>query len=134
MDRAPGNVNDLVTNGLVETISATSENPEEAMLSLDYLMSEPVQRKWSEATQRLLPYTCDTRDRAYSDRAKEVAALLSEATGAVAFLDMIEDQACNVPWVWNASQGIPTGDLTPQATGHEHDACVTDLRATKGFE
>ncbi|MDH4442456.1 MAG: sugar ABC transporter substrate-binding protein [Rhizobium sp.] len=133
VEGAPGKQTDLVTNGLVVTITAASKHPEEAKKFLDYLTSEPVQKKWSEATQRLLPYTYDTSTWAYSDRAKEVATLLSKATNSVAFLDMIEDQTCNVPWVWNASQGILTGDLTPQSAGKEHDTCVTELRETKGF-
>ena len=56
--RAPGLQTDLVTNGLVVAVTATSNHPDEATVFLDCLLSEPVQKKWSEATQRLLPYTC----------------------------------------------------------------------------
>lgn len=116
------------------TITAASEHPDEAKIFLDYLMSEPVQKKWSEATLRLLPYTYDTSTWAYSDRAKEVAALMAGATNAVAFLDMIEDQACVNPWINQASQGILSGDLTPADAAAGHDQCAADLRADKGFE
>ena len=97
-------------------------------------MSEPVQKKWSEATLRLLPYTYDTSTWAYSDRAKEVAALMSKATSAVAFLDMIEDQACINPWVNQASQGILSGDLTVENAAKGHDECAAKLRADKGLK
>lgn len=133
VDGAPGLQTDLVTNGLVVTITAASRHPEEAKQFLDYLMSEPVQKRWSEATSRLLPYTYDTSNWAYSDRAKEVAVLMSNATNAVAFLDMIEDQACIGPWVNSASQGILTGDLTPADAGKGHDECAAEVRADKGF-
>jgi raffinose/stachyose/melibiose transport system substrate-binding protein len=134
VDGAPGLQTDLVTNGLVVTITAASEHPDEAKIFLDYLMSEPVQKKWSEATLRLLPYTYDTSTWAYSDRAKEVAALMAGATNAVAFLDMIEDQACVNPWINQASQGILSGDLTAADAAAGHDQCAADLRADKGFE
>jgi raffinose/stachyose/melibiose transport system substrate-binding protein len=128
-----GTPNGLVTNGLVVTVTAASEHPEEAKKFLAYLASEPVQKKWTEATQRLLPYTYDTSDWAYGDRAKQVAAIAAGSDSAAAFLDMIEDQSCNVPWVWNASQGILTGDLTPQDAGDGHEECVAQLLETKGF-
>jgi raffinose/stachyose/melibiose transport system substrate-binding protein len=134
VEGAPGKQTELVTNGLVVTITATSKHPEEAKKFLDYLMSEPVQKKWSEATLRLLPYTYDTSTWKYSDRAKEVAAIMSKATAAVAFLDMIEDQACIGPHVNQASQGILSGALTPKDAAAAHDKCAADLRADEGFK
>ena len=44
---------------------------------------------------------------------------------------MLEDYACNVPHTWDASQGILTGDLTPQQAGDYHEQCVLDLIETK---
>lgn len=134
VDGSPGLQSDLVTNGLVVTVTAASQHPAEATRFLEYLMSEPVQKKWSEATLRLLPYTYDTSTWAYSDRAKEVAALMSKATNAVAFLDMIEDQACVGPWINQASQGILSGDLTPADAAKGHDECAAQMRADKGFQ
>ena len=32
---------------------------------------------------------------------------------------------------WDASQGILTGDLTPQQAGDDHEQCVLDLIETK---
>ena len=134
VDGSPGLQTDLVANGLVVTITSTSKHPEEAKKFLEYLMSEAVQKKYSEATQSLLPYTYDTSTWAYSDRTKEVAALLSKATKRVAFLDMIEDQACINPWVNQAGQGILSGDLTPMDAAAGHDECAVTMRADKGLQ
>ena len=134
VEGAPGLQTDLVTNGLVVTVTATSEHPDEAKIFLDYLMSEPVQKKWSGATLRLLPYTHDTSSWACSDRAKEVAAIMSGASNAVAFLDMIEDQGCVGPWINQASQGILSGDLTAADAAAGHDQGAKDMRADKGLQ
>jgi raffinose/stachyose/melibiose transport system substrate-binding protein len=134
VEGAPGKQTDLVTNGLVVTITKTSKNPDHAKKFLDYLMSEPVQKKWSEATLRLLPYTYDTSTWKYSARAKEVAALMSGATNAVAFLDMIEDQKCIAQWVNAPSQGILSGGITPAEAAKGHDECAAQMREDKGFK
>ncbi|MCA9129366.1 MAG: extracellular solute-binding protein [Planctomycetales bacterium] len=127
----PGKQTDLVTAGLVVSITESSEHPEEAKRFLEYLMSEPVQRQWAEETVGLTPYVYDTSNWDYSDEFKRIAELLANSTAAVPFGDMLEDQACNVPWTWQASQGILTGDITPEEVGQGHEDCVTDLMSTK---
>ena len=82
---------------------------------------------------RLLPYTYDTSSWKYSARAKEVAALMSGATNAFAFLHVIEDRACIAQWVNSASPGILSGGLTPADAGKGHDECAAQMRKDKGF-
>ena len=59
---------------------------------------------------------------------------MSKATKRVAFLDMIEDQACINPWVNQAGQGILSGDLTPMDAAAGHDECAVTMRADKGLQ
>ncbi len=58
---------------------------------------------------------------------------MSHATNAIAFLDMIEDQADVGPWINQASQGILSGDPTPVDAAKGHDDCVAQMRKDKGF-
>ncbi|WP_421724931.1 ABC transporter substrate-binding protein [Bauldia sp.] len=134
VEGAPGQQSDLVTAGLVASISNTSEHPEKAKLFLEYMMSEPAQRIWAERTQKLPPYRMDNSDWAYSEQYRQIAGLLGEATAAVPFGDMIEDNACNVPWFWHASQGILSDSITPEEVGMGHEDCVARVRAERGFE
>ena len=62
---------------------------------------------------------------------KILVELYATSTSSAPFLDMLEDYACNVPHTWDASQGILTGDLTPQQAGDDHEQCVLDLIETK---
>jgi raffinose/stachyose/melibiose transport system substrate-binding protein len=131
VDGAPGKQTDLVTAGLVVSMTKASAHPEEAKKFLAYLMSEPVQKKWAEETVSLTPYQYDTSGWTYSDQFKMIAGLLANSTAAVPFGDMLEDQSCNVPWTWQASQGILSGDTTPEEVGKGHEDCVQKLIATK---
>lgn len=131
VEGTPGKQTDLVTAGLIMSISASSDHPDEAKKFLEYIMSEPIQKKWAEDTVKMSPYTYDTSEWVYSDTFMAIAKLLSESTSAVPFLDMLEDQKCNVPWTWQASQGILSGDLTPEEAGQGHEDCVVRLIANK---
>lgn len=133
VEGAPGLQTELVSAGLVVTITTASKHPEEAKRFLDYLMSEPVQKKYMEAAQVHTPYTYDTSSWAYGEGFKKISALVAASTSSAPFLDMIEDQSCNVPWVWTVSQGIITGDISPEEAGEGHEECVVDLRADKGW-
>jgi raffinose/stachyose/melibiose transport system substrate-binding protein len=133
VDGAPGKQTELVTSGLVVTITKASKHPEEAKRFLDYLASEPVQREYMEANQVHTPYVYDTSSWAYGEGFKKISALVSASTNSAPFLDMIEDQSCNVPWVWTVSQGILSGDITPDDAGAGHEECVVDLRKKNGW-
>jgi raffinose/stachyose/melibiose transport system substrate-binding protein len=128
IDGAPGKRGDLVTNTLVFTLTKASKNPEAAKKFLAYLTTEPVQRKWAEGVQGLIPYTYDTTNWDLNPVLKRVAAYYQNATSSAPFLDMLEDPKCNVPWVWEASVGILTGQLAPQDAGKMHQECVERLR------
>ena len=82
-------------------------------------------------TQALAPYTHDTSSWDYDPIIQDISAIIATSTSSAPFLDMLEDYACNVPHTWYASQGILTGDLTPQQAGDDHEQCVLDLIETK---
>jgi len=127
VEGGPGKQTELVTSGLVVTITKASKHPEEAKRFLEYLASEPVQKQYMEAVQTHTPYVYDTSSWAYGEGFKKLSAIVSEATSSAPFLDMLEDQSCNVPWVWTASQGILSGELTPEEAADRvnwRPACV----------
>jgi raffinose/stachyose/melibiose transport system substrate-binding protein len=126
-----GTPDGLVINDVVVTIPTSTQHLAEAKKFLAYLASEAVQKKYDEATQSLTPYTYDSSSWAYSDITKQVAQTVATAKSSAPFLDMLEDQSCNVPWIWQASQGILTGDLTPQSAGDGHQQCQEQLAANK---
>ena len=98
---------------------------------LDYYTSAAAVKVWSEMTQALAPYTHDTSSWDYDPIIQDISAIIATSTSSAPFLDMLEDYACNVPHTWDASQGILTGDLTPQQAGDDHEQCVIDLIETK---
>ena len=98
---------------------------------LNYYTSAAAVKVWSEATQSLAPYTHDTSSWDYDPIIQDISAIIASSTSSAPFLDMLEDYACNVPHTWDASQGILTGDLTPQQAGDDHEQCVIDLIETK---
>lgn len=131
---SPGMLNDLVTAGLVVTVTTASEHPVEAKRFLEYLMSEEAQQSLATDRQGFTPYDYDTSDWDYAESFYRLTEILDQSTSAAPFLDMIEDQSCNVPWVWQASQGILSGALDSERAAQGHEDCVVDLRAEKGFE
>ncbi|QMW24437.1 ABC transporter substrate-binding protein [Sandaracinobacteroides saxicola] len=133
VDGAPGKSGDLVTNTLVFTLTKASKQPEAAKLFLAYLTTEPVQRKWAEGVQGLVPYRYDTRGWSLKPLLRKVAALYASATSAAPFLDMLEDQSCNVPGIWDGSVAVLTGQLSPQEAGAMHEKCVKQLERANGW-
>ncbi len=131
---SPGALNDLVTAGLVVTITTASEHPEEAKRFLEYLMSEEAQESFATDRQGFTAYDYDTSDWDYAESFSRLTEILDQSTSAAPFLDMIEDQSCNVPWVWQASQGILSGAIDSEQAAQGHEDCVVDLREDKGFE
>jgi raffinose/stachyose/melibiose transport system substrate-binding protein len=125
---APGDRSDLVTNTLVFTLTKASKNPEAAKKFLAYLTTEPVQKKWAEGVQGLIPYAYDTRSWKLNPVLKRVADYYQNARSSAPFLDMLEDPKCNVPWVWEASTGLLTRQLEPADAGRMHQECVDRLR------
>jgi raffinose/stachyose/melibiose transport system substrate-binding protein len=123
-----GTPDGLVINDVVLTVTKASKHPDAAKKFLAYIASEPAQKKFAEMTQSLISYTYDTSDWNYSDLTRQIAAIASASHSSAPFLDMLEDQSCNVPWIWQASQGILSGDLTPQEAGDGHQDCVEKLR------
>ena len=134
VEGAPGKQSELVTSGLVVTITTASKNPDAAKRFLDYLASEPVQKKYMEATQVHTPYVYNVSGWNYGEGFKKISSLVDSSTSSAPFLDMIEDQSCNVPWVWTVSQGILTGDISAEEAGEGHEKCAEDLRADKGWD
>jgi raffinose/stachyose/melibiose transport system substrate-binding protein len=131
IEGTPGKQTDLVTAGLVLAIPKTTTHVAEAKRFLDYLASEPVQKKWSEGNVKMSPYKYDSSNWSYGPAFKKLAQMVADSTSAVPFGDMLEDYACNVEWTWQASQGILTGDITAEEIGAGHEDCVTDLVAKK---
>ena len=125
---------DLVISGLVASISSESPHKERAKRFLDYLASEPVQRQWAEANQRLSPYKYDNRSWNYSEQFRRIAELERKADNIVLFGDMLEDFSCNKPWFWDAGQGILIDSISPEEIGRLHEECVRRVRLQRGFE
>ena len=134
VEGAPGTNTELVINSVVLTITrgaVANGTVEAAKKFLDYYTSEAAVKDWSEMTQSLAPYTYDTSSWAYDPIMQDISNIIATSTSSAPFLDMLEDYACNVPHTWDASQGILTGDLTPQQAGDDHEQCVLDLIETK---
>lgn len=134
VEGAPGAQTDMVTSGLVVTVTSASDHPEEAKKFLEFLMREDVQEEYLTTLNSFTPYQYDTSDWGYGESFSRLTAIVNNSTSAAPFLDMIEDQECNVPWVWQASQGILSGALDPQQAAMGHERCVEDLRDDKGLE
>lgn len=134
IEGGPGLQTDVVTAGVVVTVTTASDHPDEAKRFLEFLTREDVQEQYSTAMQNFSAYDYDTSDWEYSPGFSQLTEILDQSTSALPFLDMIEDQSCNVPWVWKASQGILSGALTPEDAAKGHEDCVADLREEKGFE
>jgi raffinose/stachyose/melibiose transport system substrate-binding protein len=128
-----GNNSELVTNTLVFTLTKASKQPEAAKRFLKYLTTEPVQRKWAEGVQGLVPYSYDTKDWQINDSIRKVEAFYKKASSAAPFLDMLEEQKCNVPGIWDASVGILTRQITPLEAGQMHEKCVVHLRKSNDW-
>ena len=134
VEGAPGKNTDLVINSVVLSITKGAvENGtvEAAKQFLDYYTSAAAVKVWSEQTQSLAPYTHDTSTWDYDPILQDISGIIASSTSSAPFLDMLEDYACNVPHTWDASQGILTGDLTPQQAGDDHEQCVVELIETK---
>ncbi len=133
IDGAPGRRGDLVTNTLIFTLTSASKQPEAAKRFLAFLTTEPVQRRWAEGVQGLVPYRYDTTDWKLGLLLRKVATLYATATSAAPFLDMLEDPACNVPGIWDGSVAVLTDQLTPQQAGDMHEKCVEQLERANGW-
>ena len=134
VEGAPGANTELVINSVVLTITrgaVANGTVDAAKKFLDYYTSAAAVKVWSEMTQALAPYTHDTSSWAYDPIIQDISGIIATSTSSAPFLDMLEDYACNVPHTWDASQGILTGDLTPQQAGDDHEQCVIDLIETK---
>lgn len=124
----------VVTNSLLFTIPNTTKNAEAAKKFLAYLTSEEVQKLYVEENFDLSPYTYDASGWKMDPLLQKVNALLVNAKGASPFLDMIEDQACLNDNVNEANVAILTGDLTPDQAGSDHQKCVDQLLAKRGWK
>lgn len=129
VDGGKGTQDGLVIGDTVFTVTKASQHPEEAKKFIQYLASEEAQKIWSEDTQALTPYTYDASSWKFSPLIKAVSDIANATHSAEPFLDVLEDQSCNVPWIWQGSEGVLSGDLTPQQAGDGHQDCIDKLRA-----
>jgi raffinose/stachyose/melibiose transport system substrate-binding protein len=133
IDGAPGKQGDLVTNSMVFSLTAAAKQPAAAQRFLAFLASEQAQRMWAEGVQGLIPYRYDMAQWNLNPELRRIAQLYAEAPSAAPFLDLLEDRACNVPGIWDASIAVLTGQLTPQEAGAMHERCVEDLERSNGW-
>src|SRR6185437_3922324 len=127
VDGGKGTPDGLVIGDTVFIVTKASQHPDEAKKFIQYLASEEAQKIWSEDTQALTPYTYDASSWKFSPRIKAVSDIANSTHSAEPFLDVLEDQSCNVPWIWQGSEGVLSGDLTPQQAGDGHQDCIDKL-------
>jgi hypothetical protein len=85
--------------------------------------TEEPNRIWAEQVTGLPFYKFDTKDWNIPELAKKEIGLMQNAPDATKFNDHLMRQDLVVEYVWNASQGVLSGDLTPeQAAQNMEDA------------
>jgi len=119
----PGKQESVTSGGVMFVISKRGNHPEEAKKFLEYWTTEEPNRIWAEQVTGLPFFKFDTKDWNIPELAKKEIGQMQNTPDATKFNDHLMRQDLVVEHVWNASQGVLSGDLTPeQAAQNMEDA------------
>jgi raffinose/stachyose/melibiose transport system substrate-binding protein len=129
----PGKQANITSAGTMFVISKNSPHIEEAKKFLQYFVTEEPQRMWAENTTDLPFFKFDTSKWKLDPLTSKESILYRDAPAATKFNDHLMRQDLVTEYVWNASQGVLSGDLTPeQAADNMEKASQDAVKKLKG--
>ncbi len=129
----PGKQESVTSGGVMFVISQRGKHLEEAKKFLEYWTTEEPNRIWAEEVTGLPFYKFDTKEWNIPELAKNEIQLMQTAPDATKFNDHLMRQDLVIEYVWNASQGVLSGDLTPeQAAQNMEDASAKAAKELQG--
>lgn len=120
----PGKQESVTSGGLNLVIAKKSEYQEEAKKFLKYWTTEEPNRIWAEHSTGLPFFKFDTANWDIDPLAQKEVDLMQAAPAATKFNDHLMDYEVVSEHVWNASQGILSGDLSPQEAAENLENAV----------
>ncbi len=131
-DVPKSDVTDVVFNAVALTVPKNAKHPEEALAFLEWwLSSETPHRIWSENLPGHLPAmkTITSLDNALP-QVNDFLAFFNNADHSTMFIDSLLDGDLSVEALWQASQGLWIGALTPQQAAENAEMLVSEWQAT----
>ncbi len=129
----PGKQLSVTSGGVMLVISERGKHLEESKKFLEYWTTEEPNRIWAEDVTGLPFYKFDSKNWNIPELAKKEMQLMQTAPDATKFNDHLMRQDLVIEYVWNASQGVLSGDLTPeQAAQNMEDASAKASQELQG--
>jgi raffinose/stachyose/melibiose transport system substrate-binding protein len=131
-DAAQGNQNYALLGPISLQVSSSTEAPDAAAAFLNYFISQPVQQRFVEMTNRI-PVRADAlTDEIGTPELRNVVSDLATTEGAVAWLDVVLENSVSEAYL-NAIQEVLAGTLTPTQAMENIRTVALDAQQSLGL-
>lgn len=128
LEGGQGDAKDMVFNAVTITVPQDSPHPEEALAFVEWwYSSETPHRIWSQNLPGHLPAMNTIEElEGVTPEVADFARWLQEAPNSTMFIDSLLDGDLSVEALWEASNGLFIGALTPQQAAENAERLVTE--------